>query len=72
MPSVQTHSSDVRRYYDPEKSLVVLEYTIHGTVVSSGAPYANRFVTVITVRDRRIVHWRDYLDPLAVLAAFET
>jgi ketosteroid isomerase-like protein len=25
---------------------------------------------VITVRDREIVRWRDYLDPLAVFAAF--
>jgi uncharacterized protein len=25
---------------------------------------------VITIADRKIVHWRDYLDPLAVLAAF--
>jgi uncharacterized protein len=25
---------------------------------------------VITVRDRKIVQWRDYLDPLAVFAAF--
>lgn len=69
---VQTGSSDVRRYYDPEQSVVVLEYTMHGTVVRTGAPYLNRFISVIRVRDRKIVHWRDYLDPLAVLAAFGT
>jgi ketosteroid isomerase-like protein len=67
---VQSGSSEVHRYYDPEKSVVVLEYTMHGTVVSTGAPYVNRFVSVITIRDREIVHWRDYLDPLAVIAAF--
>lgn len=67
---VQSHSSDVYRYYDPEKSVVILEYTMHGTVVSTGAPYLNRFISVITVKDRKIVHWRDYLDPLAVFAAF--
>jgi ketosteroid isomerase-like protein len=49
---------------------VILEYTLHGTVVSTGAPYVNRFISVITVKDRKIVHWRDYLDPLAVFAAF--
>jgi ketosteroid isomerase-like protein len=69
---VQTGSSDVHRYYDPDKSVVVLEYTMHGTVVSTGAPYLNRFVSVITVKDRKITRWRDYLDPLAVLAAFGT
>lgn len=67
---VQSGSSEVYRYYDSEKSAVVLEYTMHGTVVSTGAPYVNRFVSVITIKDRKIVHWRDYLDPLAVSAAF--
>src|SRR6202008_3723162 len=67
---VQSGSSDVYRYYDAEKSVVILEYTMHGTAVRTGAPYVNRFVSVITVRDRKIVHWRDYLDPLAVFAAF--
>jgi ketosteroid isomerase-like protein len=67
---VQTGSSDVHRYYDPDKSAVILEYTMHGTLVITGAPYLNRFVSVITVADRKIVHWRDYLDPLAVIAAF--
>src|ERR1700757_14357 len=67
---VQSGSSEVHRYYDPDKSVVILEYTLHGTVVSTGAPYVNRFISVITVRDRKIVQWRDYLDPLAVFAAF--
>ena len=67
---VQSGSSEVHRYYDPDKSVVILEYTLHGTVVSTGAPYVNRFISVITVKDRKIVHWRDYLDPLAVFAAF--
>src|ERR1700747_936299 len=67
---VQSGSSEVHRYYDPDKSVVILEYTLHGTVVSTGAPYVNRFISVITVKDGKIVHWRDYLDPLAVFAAF--
>jgi ketosteroid isomerase-like protein len=66
------HAEDVVVEYDPEKSVVVLEYTMHGTVVSTGAPYLNRFISVITVKDRKITHWRDYLDPLAVFAAFGT
>jgi len=60
----------VHSYYDPAQSVVVLEYTMHGTVVRSGSPYVNRFISVITVKERKIVHWRDYLDPLAVFAAF--
>jgi uncharacterized protein len=45
---------------------------MHGTVVSTGAPYVNRFISVIMIKDRKIVHWRDYLDPRAVFAAFGT
>src|SRR6202008_3670980 len=56
---VQSGSSEVYRYHDREKSVVILEYTLHGTVVSTGAPYLNRFISVITVRDRKITHWRD-------------
>src|SRR6201996_8749151 len=35
---VQSGSSDVYRYYDAEQSVVILEYTIHGTVVRTGVP----------------------------------
>ena len=38
-------------------------------VVATGAPYGNRYISVITLRDREIVHWRDYLDPVAVFDA---
>jgi limonene-1,2-epoxide hydrolase len=26
---------------------------------------------VVTIKDRKIVHWRDYLDPLRAFAALE-
>ncbi|MFE4358565.1 MULTISPECIES: nuclear transport factor 2 family protein [Streptomycetaceae] len=35
----------------------------------TGRPYDNRFVSVVTVRDRKVAHWRDYLDPTAVFDA---
>lgn len=66
---VQDGSSDVFAHYDREKSVAVLEYTIHGTTVHNGRRYLNRFISVITVTDRKISHWRDYLDPLLVLDA---
>jgi ketosteroid isomerase-like protein len=66
---VQDGSSDVFSYYDREKSVAVLEYTIHGKTVHNGKRYLNRFISVITIKDREIVHWRDYLDPLLVMDA---
>jgi hypothetical protein len=48
---------------------VVLEYASEGKLVSNGRPYGNRYISVVKIADRRIVHWRDYLDPLRVLDA---
>ncbi len=40
---------------------VVLEYASEGRVVATGAPYANRYISVLALRNREVVHWRDYL-----------
>jgi ketosteroid isomerase-like protein len=34
-----------------------------------GAPYANHYISVLTIVDRKITSWRDYLDPIAVFDA---
>jgi uncharacterized protein len=47
-----------------------LQSSSQGASASADAPYLNRFISVITIKDRKIVHWRDYLDPLAMFAAF--
>jgi ketosteroid isomerase-like protein len=49
--------------------VVILEYEVQGAAVGSGKPYENRFISVVTVRDRKIVGWRDYMDSLAALSA---
>jgi ketosteroid isomerase-like protein len=48
-----------------DSRVVILEYEIHGTIISSGAPYENRFISVVAIENRKIVHWRDYMDSLA-------
>ena len=64
------HGSDeLAVHRDPEASVVVLEYTVHGRAVRTGRAYDNHFVSVITITDRKITHWRDYLDPVAVFDA---
>jgi uncharacterized protein len=54
---------------DPTTSVTVLEYEVHGTSVQTGRPYHNRFVSIVTIKDRKVTHWRDYLDPIAVFDA---
>ena len=50
---VQSGSSDVHRYHDSDQSVVVLEYTMHGTVVRTGAPYVNRSISSSLSRTAR-------------------
>jgi ketosteroid isomerase-like protein len=62
---------DLRVHYAPATSTVILEYSSHGHVVGTGYPYSNRYISVATLKDRKIIEWRDYLDPLRVFAALE-
>jgi uncharacterized protein len=60
---------DLAVHYDPAQGTVVLEYASQGRAVATGAPYRNRYISVLTLRNREVVHWRDYLDPVAVFDA---
>ena len=45
--------------------VVVIEYEVHGTVRATSARYDNRFCSIIAIENRKIRHWRDYMDSLA-------
>lgn len=57
-----THIADNRR-------VVAIEYEVHGVILSSRAKYDNRFCSVIALENRKIAHWRDYMDSLAAWKA---
>ena len=68
--TIQLHSGDalvIHRTQD--RRVVILEYEVHGKIVSSGAAYDNRFISVVTIENRKIVHWRDYMDSFATWTA---
>ena len=68
--TIKLHSGDalvVHRTEDPR--VVILEYEVHGKILSSGAPYDNRLISVVTIENRKVVHWRDYMDSLAAWTA---
>ena len=68
--TIVLHGSDeLAVHRDHEASVVVLEYAVHGRAVSTGHAYDNHFVSVITIKDRKVTRWRDYLDPVAVFDA---
>ncbi|WP_245716246.1 nuclear transport factor 2 family protein [Micromonospora humi] len=54
---------------DPE--VVVVEYEARGSVVATDAPFEQTVIAVFRVRDGRIVSYRDYINPLALLAALD-
>ncbi len=62
-------ADSLRTHRDPETSVVVLEYEVHGESVQTGRPYNNRFVSIVTIKDGKVTWWRDYLDPVAVFDA---
>jgi len=62
---------DLRAHHSPDTSTVVLEYSSEGRIVATGYPYSNRYISVVTIANRRVSQWRDYLDPLRVFAALE-
>jgi len=53
-----THKTD-------DGHVVVIEYEVHGTILATGVKYDNRFCSIIKIENRKIAHWRDYMDSLA-------
>jgi uncharacterized protein len=53
-----THKADDGR-------VVVIEYEVNGTILATGMKYNNRFCSIIKIENRKIAHWRDYMDSLA-------
>jgi uncharacterized protein len=55
-----------------DRRVVILEYEVHGKILRTGAPYDNRLISVVTIENRKIVHWRDYMDSLAAWTALNS
>jgi ketosteroid isomerase-like protein len=63
--NIKLHAANNLVVHPAQDRRVILEYEVHGTVLRTGVPYDNRFVSIITIDNRKIVHWRDYMDSLA-------
>lgn len=62
-------AGELQVYRDNDQGVLTLEYEVHGIVPGTGKPYDNRFCSVVTVRNRKVVYWRDYMDSLAAMEA---
>lgn len=55
-----------------DRRVVIIEYEVHGKILRTGASYDNRLISVVTIENRKIVHWRDYMDSLAAWTALNS
>lgn len=53
---------------DPQ--VVVVEITIRGTAVETGRPYPQQYVVIAETSDGKLVHYREYWNPLVSAEAF--
>jgi ketosteroid isomerase-like protein len=71
--TIKLHSGDgLVVHPSRDGRVVVIEYEVHGTILSTGARYDNRFISVVTIDSRKVVHWRDYMDSLAAWTALNS
>jgi ketosteroid isomerase-like protein len=59
--------ADIRAHETGDPEVVIIEFTGFGHSVATGAPFEQRYVSVIRVRSGRIVHYVDYWNPIAIL-----
>jgi ketosteroid isomerase-like protein len=68
--SIRVHAADgLIVHLSRDGRTVVIEYDVHGTILRTGGAYENRLISVVTIENRKIVHWRDYMDSLAAWTA---
>jgi ketosteroid isomerase-like protein len=71
--TIKVHSADALVVHRSQDSrVVILEYEVHGKILSTGGAYDNRLISVITIERKKIVHWRDYMDSLAAWTALNS
>ncbi|RYG69097.1 nuclear transport factor 2 family protein [bacterium] len=55
--------------HNSEGGVVILEFSCNGSGTQTGEPYNQDYISVITIRDGLIAHYRDYWNPLIALKA---
>jgi uncharacterized protein len=71
--TIKLYSGDALVVHRSQDSrVVILEYEVHGKILSTGNDYDNRLISVVTIDNKKIVHWRDYMDSLAAWTALNS
>ena len=62
--------TDVEMHQTLDPDTLIVEFAGRGRTAASGKSYEQRYISVVRMRDGKIAHYKDYWNPLAVLAAF--
>ncbi|WP_033346183.1 nuclear transport factor 2 family protein [Catenuloplanes japonicus] len=64
---IHIDGSEVTAIHDTaDPATIIVEYTLTGTHAGTGRQATAPFIAVLTTRDGRISHWREYQNPLAM------
>ena len=64
--NIRLHSADKLITHKADNGgVLVIEYEVHGKVLATGLQYNNRFCSIIRIENRKLSHWRAYMDSLA-------
>ncbi|GBQ80154.1 hypothetical protein AA13595_0251 [Gluconacetobacter johannae DSM 13595] len=63
--AIALHSADNLVCHRTDGEVMVIEYEVHGMILATGVRYDNRFCSIVKIENRKIAHWRDYMDSLA-------
>lgn len=68
-PNILYSADNLRVHKANDGKTITLEYQVHGIVPETGKNYDNQFCSIVTIVNRKVSHWRDYMDSLAVILA---
>jgi ketosteroid isomerase-like protein len=52
-----------------DPATIVVEYELHGTLLTTGVQAGAAFIAVLTFRDGKVLRWREYQNTLAMAQA---
>ncbi|ALG12315.1 nuclear transport factor 2 family protein [Kibdelosporangium phytohabitans] len=68
LPVTFTECSTIAIHDTTDPEVIVVEYELAATVNATGEQHSAQFIGVLTVRDSKIVHWREYQDTAKITA----
>ncbi|WP_415839510.1 nuclear transport factor 2 family protein [Paenibacillus tarimensis] len=59
-------------YFTLDPSVMIVEFEVtDGRMLSTGKPYLQKYISVIKTKNSKIIHYKDYWNPLVALAAMQ-